>query len=231
MAGAYHNRTPSPVGARLLAVSEHSDPEAVSLPLLGQPHRERADAARNRRRVLDAAARLFASRGPEAVAMDEVAAAAGVGKGTVYRRFGDRQGLLLALLDESERELQDALLSGEPPLGPGAPPDERLRSFLGALIELLEQRGEIIRASESTTPGARVRGGAYTAWHQHLALLVTELRPEADSEALAHVLLAPLAADSWTGLRSSAGLDRDRLARVVESVWLTAMAAPIRCRS
>jgi AcrR family transcriptional regulator len=197
--------------------------QAIPLPAPGGPQIERADAARNRRRVLEAAARLFADQGPEAVSMDAVAAAAGVGKGTLYRRFGDREGLLLALLDDAERGLQEALLRGKPPLGPGAPPRERLLAFLSALVELLEQRGEIIRASETSAPGARVRGGAYAAWHQHLTLLIAELDPDADTAALAHVLLAPLAADSWTGLRSGLAIERDRLAQVLELVWLAAI--------
>jgi AcrR family transcriptional regulator len=207
---------------RLLGVSadDHQDP--VALPVVGQPPGERADAARNRARVLEAAARLFAERGPDAVAMDDVADAAGVGKGTVYRRFGDRHGLLLALLDESERELQEAVLSGPPPLGPGAGAEERLRAFLAALVEMLETRGEVIRASETSGPGARVRGGAYRAWHQHVTLLLAELRPDADLQAVAHLLLAPLAADSWMGLRSEAGLGRKRLLRTLEDTWLAA---------
>ena len=40
--------------------------------------------------------------------MDAVAEAAGVGKGTLYRRFGDRNGLAYAILDEREREFQEA---------------------------------------------------------------------------------------------------------------------------
>ncbi len=60
---------------------------------------ERGDAARNRARVLEAASRLFDEQGVEAVTMDAVACAAGVGKGTLFRRFGDRAGLCLALLD------------------------------------------------------------------------------------------------------------------------------------
>ena len=54
--------------------------------------------------------------------MDQVAAAAGVGKGTLFRRFGDKSGLAAALLDARERVLQEAVLFGPPPLGPGAPP-------------------------------------------------------------------------------------------------------------
>src|SRR5688572_14050048 len=98
----------------------------MDLPMLSVgPTRERADAARNRRKVLDAAAHLFAARGIDMVSMDDVATAAGVGKGTVYRRFGDRSGLAAALLDERETELQDRMLFGPPPLGPGAAPADR----------------------------------------------------------------------------------------------------------
>lgn len=57
------------------------------------PPRERADAARNRAKVLAAATKLFAEEGVEAVSMDAVAAEAGVGKGTLFRRFGDKAGL------------------------------------------------------------------------------------------------------------------------------------------
>src|ERR671923_2506063 len=95
--------------------------DASELPVVGAPRRERADAARNRRRVLAAARRLFAERGVANVTMEEVARAAGVGKGTVFHRFGDRAGLALALLDDRERELQEAILHGPPPVGPGAP--------------------------------------------------------------------------------------------------------------
>jgi hypothetical protein len=48
--------------------------------------RERADAARNRWRVLAAAERLFAERGVAAVTMHDVVAAAGIGKGTLWRQ-------------------------------------------------------------------------------------------------------------------------------------------------
>ncbi|MRT44956.1 helix-turn-helix transcriptional regulator, partial [Xylella fastidiosa subsp. multiplex] len=82
----------------------------------------RADAARNRARLLEAATRLIAEHGVAAVTMEGVAAAAQVGKGTVFRRFGDRTGLLMALLDHSARTLQADFMGGPPPLGPGAPP-------------------------------------------------------------------------------------------------------------
>jgi AcrR family transcriptional regulator len=163
---------------------------SVELPVTGQPRAERADAARNRERVLAAARRLFAERGVEAVTMEQVARAAGVAKGTVFHRFGDRAGLALALLDEHERELQERILRGPPPLGPGASPRERLRAFLSALAELTFAHRDLLREVERASAAARYHTGAYQAWLQHTVLLL------GDDDALrAHVLLAPLAAD------------------------------------
>src|SRR4051794_15516530 len=97
------------------------------------PARERADARRNRERILCATARLIERVGVEGISMDDVAAEAGVGKGTLYRRFGDRSSLLRALIEEPEKAFQDELIRGLPPLGPGAPPRERLHAFGDAL--------------------------------------------------------------------------------------------------
>jgi len=198
------------------------------LPLLDTPRPERADAARNRRRVLDAAAALFGEHGVDGISMDAVARAAGVGKGTLFRRFGDRQGLLVALLDEAERRLQDDLLHGPPPLGPGAPAEARLLAFLEAYVALLEARGDIVRASERSSPGARLRTAAYTGWHLHVTVLLRELRPDADAAALAHVLLAPLAADTWLALRRDGGLGRAALTALVAEQWADAARATPR---
>jgi AcrR family transcriptional regulator len=59
----------------------------------------RADAERNRRRVLDAAAELFAAKGL-AVGLDEIAHHAGVGVGTAYRRFPDKRKLIEELFED-----------------------------------------------------------------------------------------------------------------------------------
>src|SRR4051794_30601351 len=105
------------------------DPRTLPLLAPAAGSRERADAARNRERILAAATALVGERGIDQVSMDDVARAACVGTGTLYRRFGDRAGLAVALLDEDTRAFQDALIAGPPPLGPGAPPEERLRAF------------------------------------------------------------------------------------------------------
>jgi AcrR family transcriptional regulator len=183
------------------------------LRILGTPPpKERADAARNREAVLAAAARLFREKGVEAVSMDAVAAEAGVGKGTLFRRFGDRAGLAVALLDERERELQERILSGPPPLGPGAPPGERLAAFLDAYLDHLFGHLDLVRTSETASKGARYRIGAYRFWHLHVRILLEAAAPDADAEVLAHALLAPLAAEPVAMLRERYGESRTRAA-------------------
>jgi AcrR family transcriptional regulator len=120
------------------------------LPIAAPPaaERERADARRNRERILCAAARLIDEHGVDGISMDEVAAAAGVGKGTLYRRFGDRASLVRALIEEPEREFQDAVIRGEPPLGPGAPPLERLHAFGEGMLRLLERHARFILSGD-----------------------------------------------------------------------------------
>ncbi|WP_396898304.1 TetR/AcrR family transcriptional regulator, partial [Mycolicibacterium sp.] len=141
---------------------------------------ERADAARNRAKILAAAATVFASRDPRTVTMDHIATAAGVGRGTLYRRYPSTAAIALALLDEHERALQQQLLSGEPPLGPGAAPAERLAAFYSAMVELLDTHADLALGAE--TGGARFTTGAYGFWAAHVrALLVDAAVTEPDS--------------------------------------------------
>lgn len=174
---------------------EHAVENRARLLILGVGVvRERADAAHNRLRVLTAAERLFAERGVAGVTMDDIAAAAGVGKGTLYRRFVDKGGLAVALLDERERELQQQILTGPPPLGPGADPAERLAGFVAGYLAFLERQLDLVLLAETSTPGARLRTGAHAFWTQHCRYLLAESgAPQPDLRA--DLLLAGLAAD------------------------------------
>jgi AcrR family transcriptional regulator len=160
----------------------------AALPIAGE-RPERADAARNRERILGAARDLIARKGVREITLEQVAKAAGVGRATLFRRFPDRATLLLALLDEHERGLQDAILEGDPPLGPGAGRGRRLMAFAQALFDLTHEHVELLLGSETTAPLARMRTGAYAVWHLHLAGLLRELRPEADPDVLADLIL------------------------------------------
>ena len=141
--------------------------------------------------------------------MEQIAAAAGVGKATLYRRYPDVPSIALALLDDHERALQEQLLRGRPPLGPGAPPADRLAAFYRAMIDLLERHGHLALAAE--TGARRYRTGAYRAWSLHVGALLTDAGL-GDHPALADHLLAPLAPDLYAHQRSS-GLSARRIAQ------------------
>jgi AcrR family transcriptional regulator len=158
--------------------------------------------------VLAAAERLFGEGRGRGVTMEQIATAAGVGKGTLYRRYPDLSSIALALLDEHERALQDDLLQGEPPLGPGAQPAERLAAFYRAMVELLERHGHLALAAE--TGDRRYATGAYGAWALHVRLLLDEAGL-GDRPALADALLAPLAPDVVAHQRAS-GLSAEQIA-------------------
>jgi AcrR family transcriptional regulator len=161
----------------------------TGLPVIGDGSTLRSDAVRNRKRLLEAAARIAAERGAAAITMETVAAEAGVGKGTVSRRFGDRNGLLQALLDHSEIQFQEAFLSGPPPLGPGIGAAARLRAFGPAVLRHEHAHLDLYLAAEPA-PERRFRVPPKRLRHTHVASLVRVLLPDADADLLAHTLLS-----------------------------------------
>jgi AcrR family transcriptional regulator len=181
------------------------------LPVVDAAPPVRADAERNREKVLCAAAELIAERGVENVSMDAIAAAAGVGKGTLFRRFGDRAGLAAALLQEQTTALQEALIRGPAPLGPGAPPRERLKAMARAQLELLEAHADLIAAAEDGRPGERVQSAPVVFLRTHMRLLVQEADPDCDHELFADLLLAPLTAETFLYWRRKRELPLERV--------------------
>ncbi|WP_128434972.1 TetR/AcrR family transcriptional regulator [Streptomyces cyaneus] len=175
----------------------------------------RADAARNRARLLEAAARLIAEHGAAGVTMEAVAAEAGVGKGTVFRRFGDRTGLLTALLDHSAKKLQADFLGGPPPLGPGAPPVERLRAFgIAVLYRSAEQLD--LQLAAQPEPTRRYSHPSARALHTHVTMLLRQTLPDADCDLLAQTLMAYLDPALINHLTRQCGMSMERL----EKGWL-----------
>jgi AcrR family transcriptional regulator len=110
----------------------------------------RSDAAANRDRVLEAARQAFAELGPEAK-VEEVAQRAGVGVGTIYRRFPSKAELVRAILHERITELDAALvqLSGD------AEPFAALSSFVDVLVRMqAEDRGVLRLMAQALGPAA-----------------------------------------------------------------------------
>lgn len=172
----------------------------------GTQRAERADAARNRRAILQAAEDLLRDHDPSEVSVERVAAAAGVGKTTVFHRFGTRAGLMSELMLERAQTLRAAVTTGPPPLGPGAPPGDRLAAFLDALIGMAARNVGLMTAHEHAVATARHgRGDAeahpvHAFWHDHMAALIAEASPDADADLIAHVLLGARHSDAVTRL-------------------------------
>lgn len=183
----------------------------TGLPVLGGDPCERADAKRNRVKILAAAEQLFAEHGAEAVSMDAVAEAAGVGKGTLYRRFGDRSGLARAILDERDREFQEKFIRGEPPLGPGADPVDRLVAFGDGVIDLIADYGDLIMAAQLGKAGARFAGPVYATYRMHVHGLLRDIDPRIDADYFADIILASLNAEMYGFWKSDVGLDKTRI--------------------
>lgn len=175
--------------------------------------RERADATANRNRILCAAERLLAEHGVEALTMQAVATEAGVGKGTVFHRFGDRDGLTGALIDEYMRAFQDDFLRGSPPLGPGAPPQERLEAFFAELVHLQVDHLELALAAERAV--TREMPPVYGVLVIHVATLIAEIDPALDAGLLAAYLLSAIAPPVLERLHSAAGVEVSALQRSV----------------
>lgn len=174
--------------------------------------RERADAARNRALVLDAAGRLFAAdSGP--VTMDRIARAAGIGRGTLYRRYPDVASIAAALVDSRERELQAGIISGPPPLGPGTTPADRLAAFYREIVALLDGHTAIYRVLGSGE--IRYAAGAYGFWRLHVRTLLVAA-DAADPEALLDVALAPIAPEVFHHQRHTLGLSCARIAAALD---------------
>jgi AcrR family transcriptional regulator len=174
----------------------------------------RADAVRNRSRLLEAAARLVAADGVEHVTMDAVARAASVGKGTVFRHFGDRSRLLMALLDHAEQAYQASFLTGPPPLGAGAPALERLEAFGVATIRYLLAHRELTLAA-APPPDRHFSAPPLDVRRTHVLALLREAGTEGDVELLAESLLAYLDTALLTHLVDQRGIPQER----VEAGW------------
>ncbi|MGI8593788.1 MAG: TetR/AcrR family transcriptional regulator [Solirubrobacteraceae bacterium] len=196
------------VSERCDAIEEALWATGRELPIVDAPARERADAARNRRRILAAAERLFDELGVDQVSMDAIAAEANVGKGTLFRRFGDRAGLARALVDDRERRFQDEFIRGAPPLGPGAPAADRLVAFGIGMLEILEARGDLIAAAELR---GRQGAGPYPAYRAHIAALLREADPAIDADFVADALLGALSARLFLHQRHERGMSLERL--------------------
>jgi AcrR family transcriptional regulator len=130
----------------------------------------RADAVRNRTRILQAAEQVFAEQGAGA-GMDDVAAAAAVGVGTLYRHFPTKDALVAAVLIARLEQLAEV---GQTYLGSDRPGDA-LFEFLGRFVETSKTKQDLIDAMTSGADQDELFGTSGTAVFERLNALVDQL--------------------------------------------------------
>lgn len=164
-----------------------------------------------RERVLRAAEELLAgSRTPSTVSMDDIAIAAGVGKGTLFRAYGTRDGLLDAVFAARLEPLRAEAERAGSPVGPDIPPRERVVGLLGLLLDFKLDNPRLVAARELS--GSDLLRAPHYQWiHGLLRTLIeqTGIPPHTAGYA-AHLLLNALRADLITELIAG-GATREQL--------------------
>lgn len=186
----------------------------------------RKDAARNRAAVLAAADTLFARcESTEDVTMADIAAAAGVGKGTLFRAFGDRTGLIRALYQARLQPIGNTVEEGPPPLGPATPPLQRVPALLDALLCFKLDNRRLALALEETGSASPYQAEHYERWHGLLQATLEQIPGLADSDFTAHALLATVRADLVEHLAGHERVSREKMRAQLAKFTTSALSA------
>lgn len=187
---------------------------------------ERRDAAERRRHILATARGLFEERGVESVSVHEVARAAGVGQGTMYRRFEHKGALCSALLYESMQrfsdEVRETIETRESAL-------EGLSELLAGIVSFNEENATLLGAIRASG-GERDPGGQYRSpfyrWLRATVVALLERAggrgeiPPPDLESVPDAVLAALNIDLYLYQRRDLGLPPDRILGSLEALLL-----------
>ncbi|NJP67275.1 TetR family transcriptional regulator [Streptomyces spiramenti] len=193
--------------------------------------RPRADATRNREAVLAAADDLFARcASPDEVTMAAVATAAGVGKATLFRGYGDRAGLLRALWQARLGPLWAEVEQGPPPLGPGTPPRQRVAALLDAMLCFKLDHRHLASALESSGAGSPYGTEQYARAHRLLRAELAGL-PGQDSDFTAHALLSAVRADLVVHLAAAPDHDREAARTALAELVAAVLGDPVDRRA
>ena len=192
----------------------------------GAMRAERRDAVSSRRKILAAARGLFKERGVDAVSMHEVGRAAGVGQGTLYRRFEHKGAVCSALLGEEIEDFYEEIwerLEAE-----DRPALARLAWFLDRLAGFNERNAALLGAIRDAAGGGRrveMYRNPFYGWLRATVLALLrraeegeEIRPGLDLECAADTLLAALNIDLYLYQRRELGMSRGRIVAALGTV-------------
>jgi AcrR family transcriptional regulator len=189
---------------------------------------ERRDAAENRVRILLVARQLFAERGVAAVNMADIALAAGVGKGTLYRRFANKGELCFALMDDHLSKFQNEMLAQMQKMTlDGGSKLEQLSIFLMALVHFTEEHVPLLCEVQQLMllqfVGQNLQLPHFWQYMTIQGLLEAadaagEFPRGLDISLLADTLLAPLSADFYRFLRQVRGFTPEQIGGGLQSI-------------
>ncbi len=177
------------------------------------PQPNRADAIKNRERLIATARRLFAEHGVEAVSMTAIAEAAGVGKGTLYRHFENKGVLTQVLLDSHQRELQERTLERLRST-PGQPADN-LHWFLTQVVEFVDEYAEMLCIGVQASGLTTLTHPAHIWWRLTIRGLLERLGTVGDLDYATDTLYIMLDAHVVYYQRASQGYS---LGQVIEGI-------------
>ena len=190
-------------------------------------HTERRDAAENRRRILDTARTLFGARGVDAVTMQDIGREAGVGQGTLYRRYAHKGVLCEALLEDSMLGLYQTLTADADAGSPLA----HLERLLDRLVAFNEANAPLLIGACAERPGEWYRSPLYVWLHGTIAALLRRAADARETEAVdieatADALLAALDIELYRFQREQRGFAPERIAAGVRRT-VAGLRAPV----
>ena len=203
---------------------------------------ERRDAAEHRQCILRAAQHLFTQYGVDAVNMHQIALAAGVGQGTLYRRYAHKGEICMDLMHEHHERFMEETASLLATTAT-SPAFERLDRVLQQSVALLEEQGALL----ASMAGAEVREMAceddfsrrfpfhHSPWYRWLHELLTELFTEAvrrgevgalDVPYTVEAILATLHPIAYRFQRQECGFSPERIVQGLRRIYINGMKAP-----
>lgn len=222
-------------------MKEESDQFACSMDMprwfgLHQRH-ERRDAAKHRQRILNVAQHLFAAHGVDAVSMHQIAVAAGIGQGTLYRRYRHKGELCMDLMREHHEQFAEeiAALFAQTETAPAL---ERLDGLLLKMVSLLEDQvaflgpiGGTLAEDDRCNESSRASNFSFqqSPWHLWLHELLSGVLTEAverkelaslDVSFTVDTMLAVLNPPFYRYQRLERGFSQERILRGLRSIYI-----------
>jgi AcrR family transcriptional regulator len=220
-----------------------SCPAGVPEWFMSHHRHERRDAAEHRQRILEVAQHLFAEQGVDAVSMHQIAIAAGIGQGTLYRRYAHKGELCMDLMREHhERFMEDiaALFA----TNEKAPALERLDGVLVKMVALLEEQGALLGPVAGTiirdaqcdeSDSSRRFSFHHSPWYLWLHELLAGLLTEAVERRELDFLDVPYTTDAimvalnppfYRFQRQERGFSQERILQGLRRIYIDGMKSP-----